>query len=441
MNKFKLTLLALLTALSNTVCAIELTDNSELHGFVSQGLVYSPDNAYAGSDLNGVSLDFREIGLNGAWDISEQFRITGQVLSRKTGESDNGDLRVDFLLMDYLAHSTANSNFGVRLGRVKNAMGLYNSTRDIPIARPGLSVPSSIYFDSLRDSILSTDGLNLYGSYFAEFGTLNWEASAGTTSLKSTVLENYLFGTTLKQGEFDKALLSSFKVDFLPNKVPGLLLGASFLKARFDLQNTQTAQQAGEAAGAVAAGQVAAMGKDPSDPINAELLANLTLQEIGQNYTDYLTKTELDALIAVLYAQYAYKDWIFSAEYMNIFSDVTSGVAGMVTKNSTTSEGFYLQSEWFFRDNMSALLRYEELYIDSDDKDGSEKPLRPMNEYFAYGKGLTFGLSWDFQENWRLVGQVGLNQGTVWLPYYDGIENTQLKRDWNTYMLQLSYQF
>lgn len=437
MNKFKIAILALSALFINNAAAIELTKNSELHGFVSQSLVHSPDNPYAGSDLNGVSVDIREIGLNGAWDINDQFRITGQVLSRKVGESDDGDLRIDFLLMDYLAHSTAQSNFGVRLGRVKNAMGLYNATRDVPSARPGLSVPSSIYFDSLRDSILSIDGLNLYGSYFAELGTLNWELSAGSSRLESNVMKDYLFGTMLNQGEFDKALLSSFKVDFLPNKVPGLLLGASFVKVRIDLQNPQTATQATQAAGAVAAGQLLAEGGTLAD---TERLTNLTYQEIGQNYSDYVTKTDLDSLIAVLSAQYAYQDWIFSAEYMNIFSDLNLGIAGENQSVETTSEGFYLQSEWFFRENMSALLRYEELYLRKDDRDGSGTP-RLNDPYFGYGKGLTVGLSWDFQPSWRLVGQVGFNEGTVWLPYYEGTENDQLQKYWNTYMLQLSYQF
>ena len=426
MNKFKITLLALLMSCFSSAYAIQLTAESELHGFVSQSFVYSPDNAYAGTNTNTGSFDFREIGLNGAWEINENFRVTGQVLSRKVGESADGSLQIDFLLMDYLAHSTAESNFGVRLGRVKNAIGLYNSTRDIPTARPGLAVPSSIYFDSFRDTILSTDGVNLYGSYFAESGTLSWEVSSGVSGLESEVMEDYLFGTEVEPGELDKVRLSGLKVDFSPNKAPGLLMGVSVLKVGFNLDDAQTTEEAYSKA-------VAASGGDSTN-------IGLIQQEIYQNIGNYVTSTELDSLVGVLYAQYAYQDWVFSVEYLNIYTDLTIGIVGDLVTEQTTSEAFYLQSEWFFRENMSALVRYEELYLDADDRDGSDKP-RAADSYYAYGKGLTFGLSWDFQESWRLVGQVGINEGTVWLPVSLQDEQAVLKRDWNTYMLQLSYQF
>lgn len=99
--------------------AIELNDSTQIHGFISQAAVYSPDNPYAGNDADNGSVKFREIGLNGYSELTPDFRLAGQILSRQRDESDDGDVRVDFLLADYLVFSDHSTSFGVRAGRVK----------------------------------------------------------------------------------------------------------------------------------------------------------------------------------------------------------------------------------------------------------------------------------------------------------------------------------
>ena len=165
--------------------ALELGSSSELHGFVNQAYFYSPDNSYAGTDSLNGSVKFRELGITGFTEISPEFRLAGQIISRQRDETDNGDLRIDFLLADYLFYSNMSTTAGVRLGRVKNNVGFYNATRDIPSARPGFNVPDSIYFDSFRDTILSTDGINLYGSLLFQDNQLSWELFAGQKNIDS----------------------------------------------------------------------------------------------------------------------------------------------------------------------------------------------------------------------------------------------------------------
>jgi hypothetical protein len=55
----------------------------------------------------------------------------------------------------------------VRLGRVKNPIGLYNETRDVIWTRPGVLLPQSVYFDALafRAPEIASDGGILYGHY------------------------------------------------------------------------------------------------------------------------------------------------------------------------------------------------------------------------------------------------------------------------------------
>lgn len=451
MNKYQLAILTALTFGFSHVQAIDVTDNTELHGFVSQGYVYSPDNAFAGSDSKDGSFNFREIGLNGSWNIDQQFRITGQVLSRSVDEVDDGKVRVDFLLADYLAFSGEQSTFGVRLGRVKNELGIYNSTRDIPSARPGINVPNAIYFDAFRDSIISTDGLNLYGSVFSEVGSLNWSAFTGRTDLESEVMENYLFAKDI-QGKFDGMGLSGMKFNFNPSSQPALNFGFSLLKLDTNMTGLQTAAQAGYALqtsdSVTAAATYAAtpieyggLGLVPETDGQFEQYVGLAAQqEAADNYEDYITAVDMEALFVILSVQYAYQDWLFSAEYLNIDTTIEVEILGNVSPFTSTTEGGFLQAEWFFKEDLTALLRYEELYLRSDDRDGSESA-RDNDLYQGYGKGLTVGLGWDMAADWRLSGQVSANEGSVWLPSYDGSENEEIKKFWKAYMLQIAYQF
>ncbi|MEA1987677.1 MAG: hypothetical protein U9N57_00550 [Pseudomonadota bacterium] len=451
MNKFRTVLLSALTLCFSNSYALDVTQDVALHGFVSQGFVYSPDNAFAGSDSEDGSFNFREIGLNGSWNISPKFRMTGQLLNRTLDEVDDGQIRVDFLLADYLAYSGEKSTFGVRLGRVKNPLGLYNSTRDIPSSRPGVHVPNSIYFDAFRDSVISVDGLNIYGDVFSESGTLNWQAYTGSSELDSKVMENYLFAQDI-QGKFDRVNLHGLNVNFNPAQYSAFNFGLSLLKLDMKMSGSQSVNQAGYALqnsdSVTAAATYAAtpveyggLGLVPeTDGQFEEYVGLAAAQEVESNYQQYITASELEALFVFLSMQYSYEDWLFTAEYMTIESDITLDIIGSELPLEATTEGYYLQAEWFFQPDLTALIRYEELFLQSDDRDGSESQ-RENDLYHGYGKGLTLGLSWDVATDWRLIGQVSTNEGTVWLPHYEGLDNEETKKYWKNYMLQLSYQF
>ncbi len=417
MNKIIKTLLVGISVLvSMPSQAIILSDSAEIHGFVSQGYIYSPDNPYAGTDSKTGSYNFREIALNGFWEVNDRFRVAGQVLSLRMDEADDGEPRIDFLLADYLAVSNEDATFGIRLGRIKNPLGIYNSTRDIPSARPGMNVPSSIYFSSFRDSILATDGLNLYGSFASDVGVLAWEGYAGSREMKDEAMEYYLYGQP-NEGDFEEVALKGLKLSFVPQSQHDLSFGLSFLQVNTKLENAMSVIDAG----------------------TAYMIDSMTPGVIIDE-TNYITGTELDSLFALFSVQYGVADWLFSAEYHNIFSDFNIEIAGMTQKLNSTSEGYYLQAEWFGDANWHALLRYEELFLDDTDRSG-EGNAPASDPYHGYGKGLTLGVKWLINSDVSLTGQVSRNEGTAWLPSFDGVEQEVIRKYWDTYALQLSYQF
>lgn len=407
---------ALALTLSSPTFAIELGNSSQVHGFINQAFLYSPDNPYAGSDADDGSFKFREVGINGFTEISPEFRLAGQVLSRKQDEADDGDVRVDFLLADYLVFSDQSASLGVRAGRVKNNIGFYNAIRDIPSARPGYNVPDSIYFDAFRDTLLALDGVNVYGTALFANNQLNWELAGGQRSIDLEDFERYAFQSRISEGDEDHAPIWLLNVDLVPAFARDLRLGLSLVDLTVDMNDTQS----------VAEAQAKLMTAPPGD-----ILANPFA---------YVTGAEFDSLFTVVSAQYSLSDWILTAEYLHLGTELETEIVGQKFTEDNTTEAWYLQAEWLATANTSWFTRYEELYLDNDNRTGKETA-RPNNRYRAFGRGWTVGGQWRFAPAWTLIGQASFNEGTAWLPSYDGIEDENLAKYWNYYVLSVNFQF
>lgn len=396
--------------------AIELNDSTQIHGFINQAYLYSPDNPYAGNDAHNGSLKFREIGVTGFHEVSPEFRLAGQILSRQQDEADEGDVRVDFLLADFQFLSAPTTVFGVRVGRVKNNIGFYNAIRDIPSARPSFSVPDSIYFPSFRDTLLSVDGVNLYGAAMLGENLVTWEISAGRGGTHSEDFEYYSFGRPLAKGETSDIPIKLLNLNLTPEFDRNLRLGLSLADLEIKLEDTQSVSEA----------QNALLNAPPGD-----IFANPQL---------YVTGAKVSTLLAILSAQYSLESWIITTEYLHLDNDSEARIAGIESSGSSRSEGYYAQVEWLATEQTSWFTRYEELYLNTDDRSGRNARL-DYNPHRGYGRGWTLGGKWLFAHNWSLLGQASFNEGTAWLPTFEGIENSQIEKYWKYYVLSLNYQF
>ena len=119
-----------------------LPESVQVHGFASLGYFNTTDNNFFGdTKQDSGDVDFWELGINGSWRALPNLQLSMQVVSRKAGEADDGDLRIDYGFLDYAFVSDVNKVLGVRLGRVINPLGLYNDTRDMPFTRPSILLP------------------------------------------------------------------------------------------------------------------------------------------------------------------------------------------------------------------------------------------------------------------------------------------------------------
>lgn len=411
-NTIKLFLLSALSMFAGTALANPFnTETTQVSGFLSQGYIYSPDNPYAESPRSNGSFNFREAAINGSWEARANLRFAGQVISRKVGDADNGKPKIDFLLADYAYYADNLNTLGVRLGRIKNNYGIYNSTRDIPNARPGISVPYATYFDSFRDLVIATDGISLYGNHALATSELSWEIIRGSRNPEGDSIARYAFGQSLgKDLEVDS--ITALNIGFTPYMQNYLNFGLSLYKVESGIRNIRTDAEAGANA--------------------------ITPQP---NFADIVTGVGMNPLVAVISMQYGTADWLFSAEYMTIYNEVIieSPVPGVAQTNKPRSQGFYLQGQWFATPKFHFMARYDDLILDPNDKNRSD--LNPLNQYLGYGQSVTLGSKWLINQNFTLAAEVTQHEGTVFTPEFDAKNDFEFKKHWKQFGLQLTYQF
>ena len=109
--------------------------------------------------------------------ITDKFRIGAQVYDRNLGQLGRWHPSLDWAFADYRFKPW----FGIRGGKVKTAIGLYNDTQDLDFLHPFALLPQSIYPTDLRDSTIAHTGGDIYGSIplGKRLGTLSYTGYAG----------------------------------------------------------------------------------------------------------------------------------------------------------------------------------------------------------------------------------------------------------------------
>jgi hypothetical protein len=215
-------------------CAGQLTSQAQdfklfdrdvqIHGFASQGFIYTNDNNWLTMNTSQGSGAFTEFGVNVSSSVTDKLRVGAQLYDRNLGRLGQYHPSLDWAVADYRFKSW----FGVRGGKVKTTLGLYNDTQDLDFLRPFALLPQSVYPTDLRDATIAHLGGDVYGSIFLKhrLGDLSYTVYAGHRSDSIYSGYPYLlsqFGTLFKSfGGLH------YGADIRWNTpVKGLLIGAS----------------------------------------------------------------------------------------------------------------------------------------------------------------------------------------------------------------------
>jgi hypothetical protein len=149
----------------------------QVHGFASQGFAYTDQNNWLTMNTTSGSGAFTDFGLNASTAITDKLRVGAQVYDRDIAQIGKWYPELDWAFADYRVRNW----FGVRGGKVKSTMGLYNDTQDLDFLHPWAILPQSIYPLDLRAGTMSHVGGDLYGDIplGKKFGTLSYTAYAG----------------------------------------------------------------------------------------------------------------------------------------------------------------------------------------------------------------------------------------------------------------------
>ena len=132
----------------------------QVHGFFSQGFLYSNQNNYLTMPTSRASFALTDGGTNISMRLTSRLRVGAQAYVRNVGELGNGRVTLDWASIDY----SVNDHFGIRAGKVKTVLGLYNDTQDVEYLNTAL-LPQSLYPLDLRGLTISHIGGDVYGSF------------------------------------------------------------------------------------------------------------------------------------------------------------------------------------------------------------------------------------------------------------------------------------
>jgi hypothetical protein len=148
----------------------------QVHSFGSQAFLATDQNNYLTMNTSQGSFDFTDIGVNVSTQLTDKFRIGGQVYDRDIGKLGAWHPQLDWAVGDYKFKDW----FGIRGGIVKTTFGLHNDTQDFDFLQPNALLPQSIYPTDLRDALIRHRGGDVYGQVsLKRFGNLAYTGFAG----------------------------------------------------------------------------------------------------------------------------------------------------------------------------------------------------------------------------------------------------------------------
>ena len=214
----------------------------QLHSFASQGFAYSNQNNYLTMKTSQGSAAFTDFGFNASAALTDKLRVGAQFYGRNVGEFGNWHPEVDWAFADYRWKDW----FGIRGGKVKTVLGLYNDTQDMEFLHTWALMPQSVYPVDVRGDSIAHLGGDVYGNIAVKkMGTFSYTVYGGKRP--NDAEGGYLYGfstssrVTNPDGSFKYVTSSTKKIDEYSGPVfgadlrwttpcKGLVLGASYMK-------------------------------------------------------------------------------------------------------------------------------------------------------------------------------------------------------------------
>lgn len=367
-----------------------LPQSLQIHGFLSQGFIHTSDNNFFGKSDDSISTDFRELGINASYSLLPELQIAMQVVWRDAGKTDDSDVRIDYGLASYNLYSSETSLLTLRGGRVPTPLGLYNDTRDVASTRPSILLPQSIYFDVNRNLALSADGGYLYGEHRTDYGDFSMNIGVVIPRMDDPDFKYTIVGPDPGEMEGDLSWVMRAGYEWESGLVKLAITYADF-------------------------------NADYNPSANA-------LFQAGSFRFNPL----------ILSAQYNSEKWSLTGEYALRRARLKDfGFPNI----EYTGQSFYIQGTYRLTSSLEALVRYDDLIWNMDDRKGLKQAenFPGVENYSRFAQDWTFGLRYEILPALNLSAEYHRVNGTGWLSAIENPEGTT--QHWNMYTIMISYDF
>ncbi len=441
--------------------AAELS-NVDIHGFVSQGYLYTKDNNFL-ADTEGGTEEYSEAGINFSTDISNKLRIGLQLMARDMGEFGNNEVILDWAFFDYSWRDWV----GFRAGKIKYPFGLYNESRDIDAARTFIMLPQSIYVELSKDINNSVQGGGFYGEVpLNMMGSLGYQLMAGRFEMdEDSGTAKRLKGVgydTLDNIDVDTMYVGQLKWQ---TPLDGLIIAWTGLKMGIEMDAAITGSYTYDTTVPLwYIGPNPPTQADLSDPDNyttvpqPEGVGNTQpdmYQQVttSMDYTQNLHHDMSSIEQSILSVEYSIADLVLAFEM--IWSDVESSIydpaTGELAVDPSTGlpladdlvnkqNNWYVSASYRFTDWFELGAYYSESYADKNDKNGKKGGASGRYSQLsdAWLKETVLTTRFDLNEYWTLKLEVHSNDGTYWVdPGDDGTK----EEDWYMFAAKITARF
>jgi hypothetical protein len=152
-----------------------------VHGFVSQGFLFSSKNNYLSMKSSDGSLQWTDGAVNISDSLGDNLHVGIQLHMYQLGEFGGSNIMVDWASGDY----RVNDHFGIRAGKVKTVWGLFNDSQDIDAVFLWILLPQGSYASDHKSFYLAHVGGDVYGAFSLgkRAGTLHYDGYAGQATV------------------------------------------------------------------------------------------------------------------------------------------------------------------------------------------------------------------------------------------------------------------
>jgi len=383
----------------------------DVHGFISQGYLKSSHNNYLARTKGGTT-EFNEAALNVSTELSDKLRVGLQILARDLGDAGNNKVDLDWGYGDYRWRD----ELGVRIGKVKRPMGLFNEGRDMDLLRTSILLPQSVYREDMRDISNAAKGGALYGTIpLGRLGSFDYQHVYGS---KDIDLES-------------KALRKQLTTRF-PGVAPGDI--------RIDIRSTDTTYVLWRTplnglrlAGSYEIGEI-----DVDSPPAAAVPTNTDGVVIpAQPARELVIKLKR---VWMASAEYRWQNLTLAAEYLDTLQSFSldSGPHGSA-RQETHSQGYYGCIAYRFSPWLEAGTYYSIYYPNRSDKHGHDLAAGGMPAFLAWQKDACLTFRFDPVPGWIIKLEGHRINGAAQV--FDYNDERELEKVWNLFAAKITFNF